>query len=110
MLGRMYLWTLIGHDAAEGELLCGLGPDLAEVLGSAERPLRDGQGAACRVLEVVPRLSVLDLGAIHVPTGREWHGHPDDAGGICWAASYRSADPDLVYHLADTQPRAVIAG
>jgi hypothetical protein len=110
MLGRMYLWTLIGHDTSQGEVLSGVSPDLAEVLRTAEPPLRDGRGFVCRVLEVVPRLSVFDLGAIHVPTGREWHGRLDSAGGIHWAARYRSADPELVYHLADPEPQDVIAG
>jgi hypothetical protein len=106
----MYLWALIGHDASETEVASGVGPDLAEVLRAAEPPLREGQGTACRVLEVVPRLSVPDLGAIHVPTGREWHGRLDSAGGICWAARYHSADPELVYHLAHAQARNAIAG
>jgi hypothetical protein len=106
----MYLWTLIGHDTPESEVLSGVSPGLAEVLRTAEPPLRDGRGNACRVLEVVPRLSVFDLGEIHVPTGREWHGRLDSAGGIYWAARYRGADPELVYHLADPQTRDVIAG
>ncbi len=103
----MFLWTLIGHDASEGEVLSGVSPELADVLRAAEPPLRDGRGFVCRIVEVVPRLSVPDLGAVHVPTGREWHGRRNTAGGVYWAARYASADPDLAYHLTDAQPQSV---
>jgi hypothetical protein len=106
----MFLWTLIGHDASEGEVLSGVSPELAGVLRAAEPPLQDGRAFVCRVVEVVPRLSVLHLGAVHVPTGREWHGRRDNAGGVYWAARHVSADPGLVYHPADAQTRSVAAG
>ena len=52
-----------------------------------------GSAFVARVYEVVFRVSVSDLGEVHVPTGREWHGRRDSHGGVHWEQRFRSADP-----------------
>ena len=94
MLSRMYLWDLVGHDTSEGSLCSGLGDDLAAVIRAAEPLLVKRVGFAVRIVEVVGRMSVFHLGAVHVPTGREWLGRRDSHGGVCWVPRYRCADPD----------------
>ena len=109
MLPRVYLWDLVGHDTSEGSLCSGLGDDLAAIMRIAEPLLVKRVGFAARVVEVVPRLSVFHLGAVHVPTGREWLGRRDIHGGVYWEAHYRSVDPDVVYRLAASQDRGAVA-
>ena len=105
----MYLWDLIGHDTSEGSLCSGLGDDLAAIMRMVEPLLVKRIGFAVRIVEAEPRLSVFHLGAIHVPTGREWLGRRDIHGGACWEASCRSADPSVAYHLAAGKDTGAIA-
>jgi hypothetical protein len=44
-------------------------------------------------------MSVFHLGAVHVPTGREWLGRRDIHGGAYWEAVHRSVDPGVAYRL-----------
>ena len=89
----MYLWDLVGHDTSEGSLCSGLGDDLAEITRVVEPLLVKRVGFAARIVEVVPRVSVFHLGAVHVPTGREWLGRRDARGGAHWEARRRPVDP-----------------
>jgi hypothetical protein len=57
-----------------------------------EGDLLDGSAFVARVYEVVFRVSVTDLGEIHVPTGREWHGRRDSHGGVHWEQRFAPAD------------------
>jgi hypothetical protein len=98
-LARMYLWDLIGHATSEGALRSGLGDDLAAITRALEPLLVQRVGFAARVVEVVPRLSVFHLGAVHVPTGREWLGRRDIHGGAYWEAVHRPVDPGVAYRL-----------
>jgi hypothetical protein len=91
----MYLWDLVGHDTSEGSLRSGLGDDLAAITRAVEPLLVGRVGFAVRIVEVVPRMSVLHLDAVHVPTGREWLGRRDIHGGAYWEARRRSADPGV---------------
>ena len=95
----MYLWDLVGHDTSEGSLCSGLGDDLAAITRIVEPLLVQRLGFAVRVVEVVPRMSVVHLDAVHVPTGREWIGRRDIHGGAHWETRYRPADPGVVYSL-----------
>ena len=90
----MYTWTLLGHDTSEGPLCSGVGGDLASVLRTIEEELTKPLGFLGYVAEVVPRLSVLHLNAVHVPTGREWLGRRDAHGGVCWEARYHPVGPE----------------
>jgi hypothetical protein len=105
----MFLWDLVGHDTAEGSVSSGLGDDLAAIMRIVEPLLLKRVGFAVRVVEAEPRLSVFHLGAIHVPTGREWLGRRDIHGGAYWETSYRSVDPSVVYHLAASKDTGAIA-
>ncbi|MGH3252865.1 MAG: hypothetical protein ACRDOI_42545 [Trebonia sp.] len=105
----MYLWDLVGHDTSEGSLSSGLGDDLAAIMRLVEPLLRKRVGFAVRIVEVVPRMSVFHLGAVHVPTGREWLGRRDIHGEPCWEACHRSVDPGVVYRLAASSEAGAIA-
>jgi hypothetical protein len=105
----MYLWDLVGHDTSEGSLSSGLGDDLAAITRVVEPLLIKRVGFAVRIVEVVPRLSVFHLDAVHVPTGSEWLGRRDVYGGVFWEARLRSIDPDVVYHLETGQDTGAIA-
>ena len=105
----MYLWDLVGHDTSEGPLCSGLGDDLAAITRAVEPLLVQRAGFAARIVEVVPRMSVFHLGAVHVPTGREWLGRRDIHGGAYWEAFCRSADPGVVYSLAEGNGKGSIA-
>ena len=96
----MYLWDMVGHDTSEGSLCSGLGDDLAAIMRVAEPLLVKRVGFAVRIVEVVPRMSVLHLEAVHVPTGREWLGRRDIHGEAYWEMRYRSVDADVVYSVA----------
>jgi len=105
----MYLWDLVGHDTSEGSLCSGLGNDLAAIMRNGEPLLIKRIGFALRIVEVVPRMSVFHLGAVHVPTGREWLGRRDVHGGVYWEAHCRPVDPGVVYHLAASDDTGAIA-
>ena len=96
----MYLWELVGHDTSEGTLLSGIDDDLAAVTRAGEALLGQQRGFVVRVVEVVPRLSVLHLDVIYVPTGRQWLGRRNLTGGAHWEHTFRPVDPGLVYSLA----------
>jgi len=105
----MYLWDLVGHDTAEGSLSSGLGDDLAAIMRIAEPLLVKHVGFAVRIVEVVPRMSVFHLGAVHVPTGREWLGRRDIHGGAYWGACHRAVDHGVVYNLPARRGTGAIA-
>jgi hypothetical protein len=89
---RMYLWKLVGSNASQDRMRSGVGDDLAAIMRSMEGDLLDGSAFVARVYEVVFRVSVADLGEIHVPTGREWHGRRDSHGGVHWEQRFATAD------------------
>ena len=93
MLCRMYLWKLVGNTASPDRMGSGVGDDLALIMRRIEDDLLDESAFVARVYEVVFRVSVSDLGEVHVPTGREWHGRRDNAGGVHWEQRFRSAEP-----------------
>jgi hypothetical protein len=103
----MYLWDLVGHDTSEGSLRSGLGDDLAAIMRIVEPLLVKRVGFAVRVVEVVSRMSVFHLDAVHVPTGREWLGRRDIYGGVYWEARYRPVDAGVVYQLAGNGTSAI---
>jgi len=105
----MYLWDLVGQDTSEGPVCSGLGDDLAAITRTVEPLLVQRVGFAARVVEVVPRMSVFHLDAVHVPTGREWLCRRDIHGGAYWEALYRSADPGAVYRLGAGRGTGAIA-
>ena len=105
----MFLWDLVGHDTAEGSVSSGLGDDLAAIMRIVEPLLVKRVGFAARIVEVVSRMSVFHLDAVHVPTGREWLGRRDVHGGVFWEARYRSVDPGVVYHLAASHDSSAVA-
>jgi hypothetical protein len=105
----MYLWDLVGHDTSEGPLRSGLGDDLAAIMRIVDPLLVTRVGFASRVVEVVSRMSVFHLGAIHVPTGREWLGRRDSHGGVFWESRYRPVDPGVVYRLGSGPDSRAIA-
>ena len=105
----MYLWDLVGHDTSEGSLRSGLADDLAAIMQSVEPLLVRRVGFAVRIVEVVSRMSVFHLDAVHVPTGREWLGRRDIPGGVFWETRYRPADPGVVYHLEAGHDTGAIA-
>ena len=109
MLCLMYLWDLVGQDTSAGSVYSGLGDDLAAITRAVEPLLVRRVGFAARVVEVVPRLSVFHLGAVHVPTGREWLGRRDIHGGAYWEAFCRSTDPGVVYSLTEGYGEGAIA-
>ncbi|MGH3299756.1 MAG: hypothetical protein ACRDP7_49030 [Trebonia sp.] len=86
----------------------GIGNDLAVIMRILEPLLISRVGFAVRVVEVVSRMSVFHLDAVHVPTGREWLGRRDRHGGVFWEARYRPVDPGVVYQLAaGDDPRSI---
>jgi len=106
----MYQWKLLGHDTSQGPLCSGLGGDLAQIMRATEALLTKPAGFVVQITEVVPRMSVLHLSSVHVPTGREWLGRRDTHGGVRWQARYRPADPDVVYRLAASHDlRAIVS-
>ena len=109
MLSLMYLWDLVGHDTSEGSLCSGLGDDLAAIARIVEPLLVQRVGFVVRVVEVVPRMSVFHLDAVHVPTGREWLGRRDIHGGAHWEARYRPADPGVGYSLGTGHGAGAVA-
>jgi hypothetical protein len=103
MLTPMYLWTLVGHDTAEGTVRAGIGGGLPEIMRTLEPMLLSHLAFLGRIVEVVPRLSVTGLQEVYVPTGREWSGRRDNNGGVHWAQAVRPVDPDAAYSLAASQ-------
>jgi hypothetical protein len=97
MLALMYLWTLVGHDTAEGAVRAGIGGNLPEVMRTLEPTLLSHRAFLGRIAEVVPRLSVAGLQEVYVPTGREWSGRRDNHGGVHWTQTLRPVDPDAAY-------------
>lgn len=95
----VYLWDLVGQDASRGSLCSGLGDDLAAIMRIVEPLLAKNAGCSARVVEVVPRLSVLHLGAVHVPTGREWLGRRDIRDAVHWETHLRVIDPGVACQL-----------
>jgi len=87
----------------------GLGDDLAAIMRIVEPLLVKRVGFAARIVEVVSRMSVFHLDAVHVPTGREWLGRRDIYGGVFWEARYRPVDPGVVYHLAASHDSSAVA-
>ena len=105
MLAPMYLWTLVGHDTAEGTVRAGIGGGLPDVMRTLEPMLLSHRAFLGRIVEVVPRLSVAGLHEVYVPTGREWSGRRDNRGGVHWAQTLRPIDPDTAYSVpADSVP------
>jgi hypothetical protein len=100
----MYLWDLVGHDTSEGVIRAGIDDDLAAVMDTAGLSLRQGHGFVVRIVEVVCRLSVLELDAVYVPTGRQWTGRRTTSGGVHWDHTFSPADPDVAYSLAGRRP------
>ena len=96
----MYLWELVGHDTSEGSVRSGIDDDLTAVMRGCGLLLTRGQGFIVRVIEVVPRLSVVSLDVIYVPTGREWLGRRTRTDDVHWGYSCRSVDPGTAYSLA----------
>lgn len=88
----MYLWKLAGNNASQDRMRSGVGDDLPAIMRRMEGDLLDGSAFVARVYEVVFRVSVADLGEIHVPTGREWHGRRDSHGGVHWEQRLTTAD------------------
>jgi hypothetical protein len=105
----MYMWSLVGHDTSEGPVSDGIGSDLAAIMRVLEPLLVARVGFAARVVEVVSRMSVFHLDAVHVPTGHEWLGRRDRHGGVFWEARYRPVDPGVVYHLPQGNGTGAIA-
>jgi hypothetical protein len=102
----MYQWKLLAHDTSQGPLCSGMGGDLAQIMRATEALLTKPTGFVAQITEVVPRMSVLHLGSVHVPTGREWLGRRDTQGGVRWQARYRPADPDVVGGVRDDRTHA----
>ena len=106
----MYLWKLVGNNASQDRMQSGVGDDLPAILRRMEGDLLDGSAFVARVFEVVCRVSVSDLGEVHVPTGREWHGRRDSRGGVHWEQRFAPADPDAAYRLAADCDLGAVAG
>jgi hypothetical protein len=105
----MYLWELVGHDTAEGVLVSGIDGDLAGAMRAGGGLLRQPRGFVVRITEVVPRLSVLHLDEVFVPTGRWWHGRRTTSGGVHWDHAYRPVDPGTAYTLVAGHGEGAIA-
>jgi hypothetical protein len=88
----MYLWKLVGNNASQDRMRSGIGDDLPAIMRRIEDDLLDRSAFVARVYEVVCRVSVTDLGEVHVPTGREWHGRRDSNGGVHWEQRFTLAD------------------
>jgi hypothetical protein len=99
MLALMFLWTLVGHDTAEGTVRAGIGGSLPDVMRTLEPMLLGHLGFVGRIVEVVPRLSVAGLQEVYVPTGREWSGRRDNRGGVHWEQILRPVEADVAYSL-----------
>ena len=106
----MYLWKLVGNNASQDRMQSGVGDDLPAILRRMEGDLLDGSAFVARVFEVVCRVSVSDLGEVHVPTGREWHGRRDSRGGVHWEQRFSPADPGAAYHPAAEFDLDALAG
>jgi hypothetical protein len=106
MLTPMYLWTLVGHNTAEGTVGSGIGGDLSNVMRTLDPMLLSHRAFIGRIVEVVRRLSVVGLQDIYVPTGREWAGRRDNRGGVHWTQTLRPVDPDTAYSLPPASPAA----
>ncbi len=92
----MYLWKLVGNNASQDRMRSGVGDDLPAIMREMEGDLLDGSAFVARVYEVVFRVSVADLGEIHVPTGREWHGRRDNHGGVHWEQRFATPQHQAV--------------
>jgi hypothetical protein len=90
MLSRMYLWTLVGHDITAAEVLSGCNDVLAEVMRNVEPRLTDRTAFACRIVEVVRRISVLGLEDEDQPTGRTWLGRRTLSSTVHWTESFEA--------------------
>jgi hypothetical protein len=106
----MYLWSLVGHNASQDRMRSGAGDDLPAIMRRIEGDLLDGDAFVARVYEVVLRVSVADLGEIHVPTGREWHGRRDNRGGVHWEQRFRPGDPGVPNSLTAGSEFDALAG
>jgi hypothetical protein len=109
MLSRMYLWELIGHDTAEGVIVSGIDGDLAAAMRAGAGLLTQPRGFVVRIAEVVPRMSVLHLDEIYVPTGRCWLGRRTRTAGVHWDHTFHSVDPGAVYGKAASQDVRAVA-
>ena len=105
----MYLWELVGHDTSEGVIVSGIDGDLAAAMRAGGGLLTQPRGFVVRIAEVVPRLSVLHLDEIYVPTGRQWLGRRTTSGGVHWDHAYRPADPATAYPLVTGHDLGAIA-
>src|ERR1700742_2775560 len=99
MIARMYLWDLVGHDTSEGSVCSGLGDDLAAITRTIDPLLEKRVGFAARIVEVVPRLSVVQLDAVFVATGREWLGRRGRHGGAYWEVARQPDDAGFAYTM-----------
>ena len=106
----MYLWKLVGNTASQDRMRSGVSDDLPAIMRRLESDLLDGSAFVARVYEVVFRVSVSDLGEIHVPTGREWHGRRDGHGGVHWEQRFTTADLDAASHPAAESGLDALAG
>jgi hypothetical protein len=101
----MFLWTLVGHNLTEAEVLSGCNDDLAQIMRQTEPYLTGYRAFACRIIEVVRLISVFDLENELVPTGRVWLGRRTRSLSVCWKGSYEAPDPDVSYRF-DKRVRA----
>jgi len=106
----MYLWKLVGNNASQDRMRSGVGDDLSAIMRRMEGDLLDGSAFVARVYEVVFRVSVADLGEIHVPTGPEWHGRRDGHGGVHWEQRFTPADPGAAHRAAAGYDTDALAG
>jgi hypothetical protein len=106
----MYLWKLVGNTASQDRMRSGVSDDLPAIMRRLESDLLDGSAFVARVYEVVFRVSVSDLGEIHVPTGREWHGRRDGHGGVHWEQRFTTADAGAASHPAAESGLDALAG
>jgi hypothetical protein len=106
----MYLWKLVGNNASQDRMRSGAGDDLPAIMRRMEEDLLDGSAFVARVYEVVFRVSAVDLGEVHVPTGREWHGRRDGRGGVHWEQRFSPADPALASRQAAGRDLDTLAG
>jgi hypothetical protein len=89
----MYAWTLVGHRLSEAELLSGCNDNRAEVMRRMEPHLLSYRAFACRIVEVVPCISVADLAVEFQPTGRTWLGRRTTTNSVRWIESFDPAVP-----------------
>jgi hypothetical protein len=106
----MYLWEVVGHDTAEGILVSGIDGDLAAAMAAAGGVLTQPRGFVARIAEVVPRLSVLHLDEIFVPTGSWWLGRRTRSGGVHWVQAGRPVDPATADTLVAGHDVGTVAG